>query len=47
MGLATVLMVIEKLPDVGRLVTRPLGIALLFGAAFEVALAAGFLQVFP
>jgi predicted metal-binding membrane protein len=32
MGLATVLMVVEKLPDIGRHVTRPLGWALLAGA---------------
>ena len=34
MGLATLLMVFEKLPDLGRLVTRPLGVALLAGAAW-------------
>ncbi|MEQ8665791.1 MAG: DUF2182 domain-containing protein [Rhodospirillales bacterium] len=33
MGLATVLMITEKLPDVGRLVTRPLGVGLLIAAA--------------
>ena len=33
MGLATVLMITEKLPDIGRLVTRPLGIGLLIAAA--------------
>lgn len=38
MGLATLIMVIEKLPDLGRYVTRPLGGALLAGAG---ALAAG------
>ncbi len=32
MGLATVLMVLEKLPEIGRWITRPLGVALL-GAA--------------
>src|SRR6056297_3418993 len=32
MGLATVIMVIEKLPDLGRWLTRPLGYALLAGA---------------
>ena len=32
MGLATVIMVVEKLPDLGRFITRPLGFALL-GAA--------------
>jgi len=36
MGLATLLMVFEKLPDLGRLVTRPLGVALLAGAAWVV-----------
>ena len=38
MGLATVLMCLEKLPDIGRRVSRPLGIALL-GAAALLALA--------
>lgn len=38
MGLATVLMCLEKLPDIGRRVSRPLGIALL-GAAAYLALA--------
>ena len=33
MGLATVLMCLEKLPEIGRHVSRPLGIALLGGAA--------------
>jgi len=37
MGLATLLMVVEKLPDIGRYVTRPLGVVLL-GAAFGSAL---------
>lgn len=32
MGLATVLMAVEKLPDIGRHVTRPLGFALLLAA---------------
>ncbi|MBE1282165.1 MAG: DUF2182 domain-containing protein [Rhodobacteraceae bacterium] len=32
MGLATLIMVFEKLPDLGRYVTRPLGFALLIGA---------------
>jgi len=32
MGLATVIMVMEKLPDIGRPITGPLGILLLFGA---------------
>lgn len=35
MGLATVLMVVEKLPDIGRFVTKPLGLILLaLGFAF-------------
>ena len=33
MGLATLLMVLEKLPEIGRWLTRPLGAALLIGAA--------------
>jgi predicted metal-binding membrane protein len=36
MGLATVFMVLEKLPDLGRYVTRPLGVALLAGSAAMV-----------
>ena len=36
MGLATVLMCMEKLPDIGRLLSRPLGVAL-FGAAAVAA----------
>ena len=38
MGLATVLMCLEKMPDLGRLVTRPLGVALI-GLAFFLAIA--------
>ncbi len=34
MGVATLIMVLEKLPDLGRWLTRPLGIALLAGAAW-------------
>nr|MDA3856947.1 DUF2182 domain-containing protein [Roseovarius sp.] len=34
MGLATLIMVLEKLPDLGRWLTRPLGVALLAGAAW-------------
>ncbi len=34
MGLATLLMVLEKLPEIGRWLTRPLGAALLAGAAW-------------
>lgn len=33
MGLATLLMVLEKLPEIGRYVTRPLGVILIFSAA--------------
>lgn len=33
MGLATVIMVLEKLPEIGRYVTRPLGALLIAGAA--------------
>ena len=36
MGLATLIMVLEKLPDLGRWLTRPLGVALLLGAAWVV-----------
>jgi predicted metal-binding membrane protein len=32
MGLATVIMALEKLPEIGRLITRPLGVALLVSA---------------
>lgn len=39
MGLATVIMILEKLPDIGRYVTRPLGVVLL-GMAGWVMLAA-------
>ncbi len=39
MGLATVIMVLEKLPDIGRYVTRPLGFVLI-GAAVLVAVGA-------
>jgi len=31
MGLATLFMVLEKLPQLGRYVTRPLGAALILG----------------
>ena len=34
MGLATLIMVIEKLPSFGRLLTRPLGVVLIAGAIF-------------
>jgi hypothetical protein len=33
MGLATVIMILEKLPEIGRYITRPLGIILLLCAA--------------
>ncbi|XDA99783.1 DUF2182 domain-containing protein [Sulfitobacter sp. LCG007] len=36
MGLATLFMVIEKLPQVGRLVTRPLGVALVLSGLFVI-----------
>lgn len=36
MGLATLIMMLEKLPEIGRLVTRPLGFALLAGAAWMI-----------
>ena len=38
MGIATVLMVLEKLPRIGRWLTRPMGFALLGGAAATLAL---------
>ena len=37
MGLATVIMVLEKLPEIGRWVTRPLGVVLIGGAAYVAA----------
>ncbi|MDD9978612.1 MAG: DUF2182 domain-containing protein, partial [Boseongicola sp.] len=33
MALATLIMILEKLPDIGRWISRPLGYALLAGAA--------------
>lgn len=39
MGIATMLMTLEKLPDIGRWLTRPLGAALLAGAALTLVLA--------
>jgi predicted metal-binding membrane protein len=36
MGLATVIMVLEKLPDIGRPLTRPLGAVLLVAAAMRL-----------
>ncbi|MCH2066676.1 MAG: DUF2182 domain-containing protein [Shimia sp.] len=37
MGLATLIMIFEKLPDVGRWVTKPLGLVLLCSAAYVAA----------
>lgn len=37
MGLATVLMVLEKLPQIGRRITRPLGVALIAAAGLTLA----------
>ena len=34
MALAMVLMVLEKMPDIGRYVTRPLGVLLILAAGF-------------
>jgi predicted metal-binding membrane protein len=34
MGLATVIMILEKLPDIGRWLTRPLGVGLLAASAW-------------
>jgi predicted metal-binding membrane protein len=39
MGAATLFMVLEKLPDIGRYLTGPLGLALLGGAAAQVVTA--------
>ncbi|WP_292265079.1 DUF2182 domain-containing protein [Marivita sp.] len=36
MGAATLFMVFEKLPEIGRYLTRPLGVALMIGAAVQV-----------
>ncbi len=41
MGVATLLMVLEKLPEIGRLVTRPLGVGLLAGGLWTGLLATG------
>jgi len=41
MGLATVFMVAEKLPEVGRYLTRPMGYLLLAGALFVLLRAVG------
>ena len=40
MGLATIIMVLEKLPDLGRRITRPLGVVLLIAGAAWMALSA-------
>ena len=37
MGLATLIMVFEKLPEIGRYITRPLGVSLIAGAAWVLA----------
>jgi predicted metal-binding membrane protein len=37
MGLATLIMIVEKLPEIGRYVTRPLGVALLAAAGWTMA----------
>ena len=34
MGLATIIMIVEKLPDLGRWITKPLGLALLAASAW-------------
>lgn len=39
MGAATLFMVLEKLPEIGRYLTKPLGAALLFGAVAQVVFA--------
>ena len=36
MGLATIIMVLEKLPDLGRFITRPLGVVLLGAAGWTL-----------
>lgn len=41
MGIATVLMVVEKLPQIGRIITRPLGILLLGAGVFSALKAVG------
>jgi predicted metal-binding membrane protein len=37
MGLATLVMTLEKLPDIGRWLSRPLGVVLLAGAGWMAA----------
>ena len=41
MGAATLLMTLEKLPEIGRVVTRPLGVTLMAGGLFAGARAFG------
>lgn len=38
MGLATVLMILEKLPDIGRWLTKPLGVLLICAAAWNLGM---------
>ncbi|NOX73566.1 MAG: DUF2182 domain-containing protein [Alphaproteobacteria bacterium] len=42
MGIATALMVVEKLPQLGNVITKPLGVALLVGGGFAATKAFGF-----
>jgi len=41
MGIATALMVVEKLPELGRVITKPLGVVLLASGVFAAAKAFG------
>jgi predicted metal-binding membrane protein len=41
MGIATALMVLEKLPRIGDVITKPLGVVLLASGVFAVAKAFG------
>lgn len=43
MGLATAFMVLEKLPDIGRWLTRPAGVVLIAGSGYALARANGLL----
>ncbi|MCV2880946.1 DUF2182 domain-containing protein [Actibacterium sp. XHP0104] len=45
MGLATIIMITEKLPQIGAYVTRPLGVMLLCGAVYFTARAAGLVPI--
>ena len=38
MGLATLFMVLEKLPQIGHAVTKPMGVALIFGGLAVLAI---------